>query len=128
MKEIGVRTTKRVEAVDITDNVRETVRDAEKGVLFVFVPHCTAALAVNELEPGLAGDYEKLFSMLREGKWRHDEVDDNAAAHLAAVVAGGEKFFLVEKGKIVLGAWQRIILMEFDGPRERKVLCKMVPC
>ncbi len=126
MKEIAVRTTKRIEALDVTAAVQEIAKGVQKGVLFLFVPHCTAALLVNEFDPNLENDYEKLFSLLEKENWRHDEIDDNAAAHLASAVAGTEKFFFIEKGRIVLGTWQRIILMELDGPRERKILCEVI--
>ncbi|MFH0973500.1 MAG: secondary thiamine-phosphate synthase enzyme YjbQ, partial [Candidatus Micrarchaeota archaeon] len=115
-------------AIDVTDGIerivaREKWRD---GVLFVFVPHCTAALIVNEFEPRICRDYEKYFAELRKQKWEHDSIDDNAAAHIGSAAAGSECFFLVKNGEILLGTWQRIILMELDGPRDRRMLLEFV--
>ena len=124
MKEFAVSTAKEFDAIDITDRVAEAAKGVKKGILFVFVPHCTAALIINEFEPNIKQDYEKFFSMLRKEHWKHNSIDDNADAHLASAAAGSEQFFFIKDGGLVLGTWQRIILMELDGPRERKILCE----
>jgi secondary thiamine-phosphate synthase enzyme len=128
MKEFPVSSSKQIQAIDVTSEVERVVKNEKwkDGVLFVFVPHCTAALIVNEFEPNIAADYEKYFGESRKQRWRHDEIDDNAAAHLASALAGSEKFFFVKNGTLVLGTWQRLILMELDGPRERGILLKFV--
>ena len=128
MKEFRVSSKKQVEAIDVTDGI-EAIARKEKwrdGVLFVFVPHCTAALVVNEFEPRICRDYEKYFAQLKKEKWEHDSIDDNAAAHVGSAAAGSETFFFVKEGTLVLGTWQRIILMELDGPRDRRVLLEFV--
>lgn len=128
MKEFRVSSSKQIQAIDVTSEVEAVVRREKwrDGVLFAFVPHCTAALIVNEFEPHIARDYEKYFAALRKERWEHDSIDDNAAAHLGSALAGSEKFFFVKNGEIVLGTWQRIILMELDGPRDRRVLLEFV--
>jgi secondary thiamine-phosphate synthase enzyme len=128
MKEFRVSSQKQVQAIDVTDEVEAIIKKEKwrDGVLFVFVPHCTAALVVNEFEPHIAADYEKYFAELRKGKWEHDLIDDNAAAHLGNAVTGVDKFFFVQSGEIALGTWQRIMLMELDGPRERRILLEFV--
>jgi secondary thiamine-phosphate synthase enzyme len=124
MKEFRVSSQKQVQAIDVTDEVEAIIKKEKwrDGVLFVFVPHCTAALIVNEFEPHIAADYEKYFAELRKQRWEHDSIDDNAAAHLGSAIAGSEKFFFVKNGELVLGTWQRVILVELDGPRDRRVL------
>jgi len=128
MNFVEVISRKKVEAIDFTQKIIEAVEkeEVEEGVLFLFVPHCTCCLLTNEFEPNIAQDYEKFFAMLQERKWKHNEIDDNAAAHLASAVAGESKFFFIEKGELLLGTWQRIILMEFDGPRKRRVYWKII--
>jgi secondary thiamine-phosphate synthase enzyme len=126
MKEITVRTQREVEAVDVTDRVAAEAKGVKDGVLFVFVPHCTAALITNEFEPNIKQDYEKLYSMLRREDWKHNAIDSNADAHLASATAGGQQFYFVKNGTLLLGTWQRIILVELDGPRERKILVKAI--
>jgi secondary thiamine-phosphate synthase enzyme len=128
MKSFEVASENKVESIDVTAQVNAAVREegVREGVIFVYVPHCTCALVVNESEPNIREDYEKFFSRLSEGRWKHDAIDDNASAHLASALAGTSRFFFVEGGELVLGTWQRILLLEFDGPRKRKVLLKML--
>lgn len=128
MQEFVVRSHKKVEAINVTREVEQAIacEKIRDGIVFVFVPHCTSALVVNEFEPKIASDYEKLFAMLEGRDWKHNQIDDNAAAHLASAVCGTQKFFFVRGGKLVLGTWQRIILMELDGPRERRVLLEFI--
>lgn len=128
MNFIEVSSRKKVEALDFTHKIIEAVEKekAEEGILLLFVPHCTCCLVTNEFEPNIVQDYEKLFFKLQEEKWEHNKIDDNAAAHLASAVAGESKFFFIEKGELLLGAWQRIILMELDGPRKRRVYWKIL--
>ncbi len=125
MHKITIHSSKRVEAIDITDEVQAAVAANrwKDGVLTVFLPHCTAVVFVNEFEPSLRTDCEKFFSGLAQGKWSHDgnELQGNASAHLLSSLIGVSKQFLVEKGKLALGTWQSIILLELDGPRERRV-------
>ncbi len=118
-----------MEAIDITRQVGEAVRKHqwENGVLFVFCPHTTCALACNEFESFIKEDFEKFFSELREKKWRHDEVDGNADAHLKQLAFGGNLFFFVEAGKLQKGIWQHVLLLEGDGPRKREVWLKFLP-
>ncbi len=128
MKELRVRSRKKVEAIDVTPEVERAVEESgvEEGIAIVFVPHTTAALVVNEFEPGLKRDLEKFFAGIAQGEWAHDNVDGNAYAHLVNSLVGSSKQFIVDDGKLVLGTWQNIILLELDGPRERRVLVKTV--
>lgn len=123
----AVKTRKKTEAVDVTDAVEESLKGEKgDGLLFVFTPHCTCGLFVNEFEPNIAADYEELFGLLEERDWKHDEIDDNAAAHLASAVAGSSFLLPVRGGRLELGTWQRVILMEFDGPRQRRLLLRFL--
>lgn len=126
MKSFEVQSKKRVEAIDITPQVNKAIKEdgIEQGVAFVYVPHCTACLIVNEFEPNIKEDYEKLFSELEKRDWKHNIIDDNAAAHLGSALAGTSRFFFVERGSLVLGTWQRVILVELDGPRKRSVFLR----
>jgi secondary thiamine-phosphate synthase enzyme len=90
----------------------------------VFVRHATAAIVINEnADPGFRLDLlaalDKLFP---EGVWEHDKVDDNGAAHLKAAVLGPSEAVPVRDGRLLLGTWQGIALVECDGPREREIV------
>ena len=122
-----VKTRKKIEAVDVTSAVEDSLKGEKgEGLAFVFTPHCTCGLFVNEFEPNIAADYEELFGLLEERNWRHNEIDDNASAHLASAVAGSSVLLPVRNGRLELGTWQRVILMEFDGPRQRKLFIRFL--
>ncbi len=126
LMEFSVKSTKKIESIDITSEVEALVKEKGSGVLHVFVPHCTTAIILNEFEPNICSDYEKLVKLLMKEKWKHDEIDNNAVAHLASVVLGSGVCIPIENSCLVLGTWQRVILMELDGPRTRRVKCTFI--
>lgn len=120
MEEIQVRTQRRIQVVDITEKI-QTVLKAHTGAVLVFCPHTTCSVFLNEYEPDLAADFEAFVSELYQRKWRHDRHDQNAAAHLASSLFGHSAVVPVQDGRLALGTWQRVLLLECDGPRERHV-------
>ena len=123
---ITVRTTKRREVLDITRQVTAvvTASKATEGVCTVFARHATAALIINEnADPGFRADILSLLhKLIPEGVWEHDKVDDNGAAHLKATLLGPSQVIPVRDGKLLLGTWQGITLVELDGPRKREIV------
>jgi len=122
--EMSVSTSAPIEVVDVTDRVEATVGDdVESGVATVFVSHTTAAVVVNEAEPRLVSDVEEFVAGLvpEERRYRHDEIDDNAASHLRATLLGESVSVPVEDGRLALGTWQSILFVECDGPRSRRL-------
>ncbi len=122
MTEITIETRKREEVIDITDRVLEAVR-GKSGLAIVYSLHTTTAITVNEAEPGLMED---IISRLSEivpymAGYRHDRIDSNADAHIKASIIGNSVTIPVENGKLILGTWQRVLFIEFDGPRKRRV-------
>ena len=121
---IEVETGSRVEAVDVTDRVAEAVPgDVRRGTCTVFVRHTTAGVAVNEAEGGLLADVEATLEALvpAGAGYEHDAVDDNADAHLRAMLLGASATVPVVEGALVLGTWQSVLLVECDGPRRRRL-------
>jgi secondary thiamine-phosphate synthase enzyme len=123
---LRVRTRRPQEVVDLTREVAAAVSRAaiSEGLCTVFVRHATAAIVINEnADPGfrldLVAALDKLFP---EGVWEHDKVDDNGAAHLKAAFLGPSESIPVQGGRLLLGTWQGIALVECDGPREREVV------
>lgn len=119
-------TRKKFEVVDLTREVADAVARAgvREGMCTVFVRHATAAIVINEnADPGFRADIvaalDKLFP---EGVWEHDKVDDNGAAHLKAAFLGPSEAVPVRDGRLLLGTWQGIALVECDGPREREII------
>ncbi len=110
--------------LDITGEVAEIVANAgiSSGLCTISVPHCTCAVYVNEPEEGLVHDTLALVDEIVSGQeWHHDRIDHNAGAHLGATLLGNSVQVPVEGGNMVLGTWQRIQLIELDGPRHRRV-------
>lgn len=121
---IQVRTDSRVDVVDVTEDVANAVPDGvEQGLCTVFVPHTTAGVIVNEHEGGLLADVETTLEQLapRANDYEHDRIDDNADAHLRAILLGESATVPIEDGNLALGTWQSILVVECDGPRTRRL-------
>jgi len=118
-----------VEFKDITSQVQEAISSSgiEDGVCYVFVPHTTAGITINEhADSSVAVDIlEQLSRMVpQRGDYRH--LEGNAPAHIKASVVGNSQMVLIERGRLLLGTWQGLFLCEFDGPRQRTVLFKLI--
>jgi secondary thiamine-phosphate synthase enzyme len=107
----------------------EIVRDAgvDRGVVTVFVPGATAAITAMEYEPGGVQDLKQLLDRLipREGDYAHNRLnyDSNSHAHMRAAIVGPSESIPLDAGRLLLGTWQEIVLIDFDDrPRERTVL------
>jgi len=129
-KELVLATTNKRQLINITGKVQEAVSEskAEEGICLVFVPHATAAILLNEDEKGLKIDIETLLqNWIPQGNWQHDRIDDNAAAHLASAFIGQSKVLPIVGGRLQLGTWQEIFLVELDGPRStRRVTVEII--
>ena len=128
METLRVKTSRRTQFIDVTAEVERVVRmsGVKSGVCYVYVPHTTASLTINEhADPDVASDLEDVFDRLvpHSGPYRHSE--GNTDSHAKAVMVGASQVIFVEKGKLVLGRWQGIFLCEFDGPRERKIFVRV---
>jgi secondary thiamine-phosphate synthase enzyme len=126
---ISVKTNKRSEMVDITEMVQKKVTEAgiNDGVCICYVPHTTAGITINEgADPAVCEDIVlKLDELVpRSAHYRH--LEGNADSHIKASLIGSSVTVIVEKGRVVLGTWQRIFFCEFDGPRMRKIWVKFL--
>ena len=129
LKVLNIRTSRRNEIIDITDEVRRVVRESnvKSGICVLYCPHTTAALTVNEnADPSVRLDIsEHLSEMVPHTKpYRH--LEGNADSHIKSVLVGPSLTLIVENGDIVLGTWQGVFFCEFDGPRNRKLYVKVV--
>jgi secondary thiamine-phosphate synthase enzyme len=124
--EFHVRSQCKYQMLDITGQVAEIVRTANlpEAICSVYVTHATAAVVINENDdPNVCDDVlDALDKLIPEGVWRHDRVDNNAAAHIKSAILGPGETVPVHAGKLVLGTWQAIMLVELDGPRDRRVV------
>jgi len=126
---LQVETHSRVEFQDITGLIQKCITESgvHSGTCYVFVPHTTAAILINENDDtALQKDLDGFLKQLapREKDYHHN--DGNCDAHLKAAVIGCSKALLIENGRLVLGRWQGVFFCEFDGPRRRDLRVKIV--
>jgi len=124
--EFRIRTTAKREMIDLTERVAAIVAETRsaEALCSVYTPHATAAIVVNENDdPNVCVDVlDALDRLIPAGIWRHDRVDGNAASHIQATILGPGETIPVRDGRLCLGTWQAIMLVELDGPRERRVV------
>ena len=129
----NISTSGQGDAHDLTRMVSKTVAgsDIASGIVTVFVVGSTAGITTIEFEPGAVHDLNAVFESLapRDGTYRHHLRwgDDNGSSHVRAALLGPSVTIPFSGGKLHLGTWQQIMLMEFDtGPREREVIVQIV--
>jgi len=122
-KEIHIQTSKQQEIIDITDRINKEI-NMKEGICTIYVPHATAAIMINEsADPNLLTDIiTALDKLIPQGKWQHDRIDNNGAAHIKAGIIGPSEQIPIINGKLGLGRWQGVMLCDFDGPRKRKII------
>ena len=128
-KEFTVQTQETSELIDITHEVERGVSSTKikDGICVVYIPHTTACVCINEnADPSVRSDIQNTLNELipRRGHYTHSE--GNADAHIKSSIIGSSRIILVESGSLLLGTWQGIYLCEFDGPRRRKVILKVL--
>jgi secondary thiamine-phosphate synthase enzyme len=129
MKEISVKTSSRVELIDISHLVEKVVSESKikSGLCIVYVPHTTAAVTINEnADPSVRRDITSELNKIVPFDDNYSHLEGNAAAHIKASIIGPSETILVNGGSLVLGTWQGIYFCEFDGPRNRKVIIKII--
>lgn len=127
MEEFTIPTHKKYELIDITEKVEGFVAkelSGKDGICLIFIPHATAAVMLEENEEGLKDDFYEFFQTFEKFQKRHP--DANAESHILAGVIGQERVIPVEKGNLVLGTWQSVLLVELDGPRNRRVIVQTI--
>jgi secondary thiamine-phosphate synthase enzyme len=126
MVELRIQTSRKYQVLDITSQVAEAVKKVHiaDGLCHVYVSHTTAAITINEnADPNIGVDLvEALNRLIPEGIWQHDKIDDNGAAHIKASIIGPSETIPLRNGKLLLGTWQAVMLVEFDGPRTRQLV------
>ena len=128
--EITVKTTQQTELLDITDDVRNALAQAAPeahGLVFLYVPHTTAAVTINEnADPTVKGDILKVLNKVIPWDDGYRHLEGNSAAHIKSTLVGASELVAVEGGKLQLGTWQGVFFCEFDGPRRRKVQVHLI--
>ena len=129
IKEIPVRTGKRIELVDVTSEVQEVVSKSgiKDGLCLVYSPHTTAALIITEnADPSVQRDIiSKLSKMIPENEG-YTHMEGNSDAHIKSAIIGNSRTVIVKGGQLLLGTWEGLMFFEGDGPRSRKLFVKVI--
>jgi secondary thiamine-phosphate synthase enzyme len=126
MQKITIKTHKRREILDITDNVESLLPKNHlqaTGMVNMVVLHTTAALTTADLDPGTDLDMLDAFeAMIPKLRYRHPHNPAHVPDHILSSLIGTSIALPFERGQILLGTWQRIVLVELDGPRQRELV------
>lgn len=129
METFNVKTGSKENLIDITSDVQRALSKmpVKDGVCYIYTPHTTAAITINEnADPLVSGDILKgLRSFNLEGL-DFSHIEGNSPSHIKSSLIGASEVVFVENGRLQLGTWQGIFFCEFDGPRNRKVMVKVV--
>ncbi len=127
---LHISTANLKQTVDLTDQVQAVIRQAKmkEGLCSIFVTHTTAAVTTGEIGEGTEQDFlEVVEQMIPRIQFRHAHDPSHAWSHMASSILGPSLTLPVSAGKLVLGTWQSVMLVELDGPRERDVHVTLVP-
>jgi secondary thiamine-phosphate synthase enzyme len=122
--QITIQTTKKDEVIDITDDIEEILskQDKTEGIINIFVQHTTCCITTADLDPGTDLDFlDALRGMLPDIAYRHPHDPSHAPDHLLSSIIGAEVTVPFHNGQLSLGVWQRVVLVELDGPRKRTI-------
>jgi secondary thiamine-phosphate synthase enzyme len=124
MQKLTFKTRKKKEVLDITENIEAALGDAKaSGICNLLILHTTAALTTADLDPGTDLDMLDAFeALVPKLKYRHPHNPAHVPDHILSAVIGTSVALPFEKGNLILGTWQRVVLIELDGPRERQVV------
>jgi secondary thiamine-phosphate synthase enzyme len=124
--EITLRSERRTQLIEITEEVESALEGAEGAAALVYVPHTTAGVTINErADPAVGRDFERALERVVGDDWGWEHVEageENAPSHIRASLMGPQVLVPLDGGRLALGTWQGIFFCEFDGPRTRKVL------
>lgn len=128
---LRISTAATKEVVDLTDRLAAMIRKAklQEGLCTVFVTHTTAAVTTGEIGEGTEQDLLQVVEkMIPRIQFQHAHDPAHAWSHMASSIIGPSLTVPVTGGKLVLGTWQSVMLVELDGPRERTVHVTLIPC
>lgn len=129
MEKIKIKTTSRVDLIDLTDKIQSVISAStvKDGVCFLFCPHTTAGLTINEnADPSVKTDILNTLNRLIPHSANYIHAEGNADAHIKSSLLGQSLTVFIEDGKLALGVWQGIYFCEGDGPRTREVWVKII--
>jgi len=128
-KTINVTTTRGVEFIDITREIKRIISEQQvkDGIALVYTPHTTAGITINEnADPAVTEDITEFIRRKIPHEPYFGHMEGNSPAHIMSSLFSASETLIIDNGQLVLGTWQAIWFCEFDGPRTRKVLLKII--
>ncbi|RLL83988.1 hypothetical protein CN13_01425 [Petrotoga sp. HKA.pet.4.5] len=125
----SLKTHNREEMIDITSYIQQSAENSkiEEGILIVYVPHTTAAVTINEnADPSVRKDITDFLRNKIPKSKEYAHLEGNADSHIKSTLVGPTLSLIIENGKLLLGTWQGIYFCEFDGPRNRNFIVKII--
>lgn len=126
---LTVKTNSKTELIDITAEVEKMIQSEglDHGLCFLFVPHTTAAVTINEYaDPSVKADILMALNKIVPWNEAYRHLEGNSPAHIKTSLVGSSEMIAVEKGRLSLGTWQGVFFCEFDGPRSRKLHVRLL--
>ena len=126
---MSIKTFQRVEFIDITNEVDNLVKKSEilEGICFLFVPHTTAGITINEnSDPAVKNDIRLKINKMIPYREEYSHNEGNSDAHIKSSLFGNSLNLIISSGKLALGMWQGIYFCEFDGPKNRSLYVKFI--
>ena len=129
MQRLTVKTRKKREVIDITEDLENLLGNGvSAGICNLLILHTTAALTTADLDPGTDLDMLDAFeAMMPKLRYRHPHNPAHVPDHILSAIIGTSLALPFEKQSLILGTWQRVVLIELDGPREREVVVTITP-
>ncbi len=126
MNVLTISTKSKKQVIDITREIQNLLEDKkEEGIFFLFVKHTTAALTTADLDPGTDLDMLDAFeAVIPKLHYRHPHNPAHVPDHIMSSIIGASLAIPVVNGTLDLGTWQRVVLIELDGPRERQIVVR----
>lgn len=124
-----VESTAARQVIDVTDRLEPWAREIGEGLLWIESPHTTASLMICESDEKLDSDFVRMAERLLQqiGPFSHDRNGNpNAEAHMLSAMIGSQQLLPVSDGALCLGTYQRVLLLELDGPKHRTLRCRFI--
>ena len=129
MQKITIETKSKKDVIDITDKISSLLKESKnnKGLVHLFLTHTTAALTTADLDPGTDKDILDAFNeIVPKLNYRHPHDPSHAPDHILSSLVGTELTIPYSNNKLILGTWQRVVLIEFNGPRTREIIINFI--
>ena len=129
MDTVTIKTKERFDIINITSHVNGYIKkkNISSGILTIFIPHTTAGVSINEnADPDVIYDLKNIFNNMIPEKNNYHHMEGNSQAHALSTLTSPSLNLIIENGQVILGTWQSIYFMEYDGPKSRKIHLKAI--